>query len=123
MIVDSPMPTLDEVKQAIELHLKYDPDAMHWSDVLARALCGLSYAEVERELMQIRRQAGLQHQPASIPIRRMVLEKIRHLDRQGRTSFALKLSAAGLSQRETHEWTGVNRDTIRKAVREQGLVS
>jgi hypothetical protein len=96
---------------------------MHWSDVPARALCGLSYAEVERELMQIRRQAVLQHQPASIPIRRRVLEKIRHLDRQGRTSFALKLSEAGLSQRETHEWTGVSRDTIRKAVREQGLVS
>jgi hypothetical protein len=67
----------------------------NWSDVLALALYGLSYAEMVRELMQIRRQAVLQHQPASIPIRRTVLEKIRHLDRQGRTSFALKLSEAG----------------------------
>jgi SpoVK/Ycf46/Vps4 family AAA+-type ATPase len=123
MIIDFPMPTLDEVKQTIELHLKNDPDAMHWSGMLARALDGLSYAEVERELMQIRRQAVLQRQPASIPIRRMVLDKIRNLDRQGRTQFALKLLEAGLSQRETHEWTGVSRDTIRKAVREEGLVS
>jgi hypothetical protein len=53
----------------------------------------------------------------------MVLDKIRNLDRQGRTQFALKLLEAGLSQRETHEWTGVSRDTIRKAVREEGLVS
>jgi len=123
MIIDFPMPTLDEVKQTIELHLKNDPDAMHWSDVLSRALYGLSYAEVERELMQVRRQAVLQRQPASVPIRRMVLEKIRHLDRQGRTAFALNLLEAGLSQRETHEWTGVSRDTIRKAVREEGKAS
>jgi hypothetical protein len=123
MIIDFPMPTLDEVKQTIELHLKNDPDAMHWSGMLARALDGLLYAEVERELMQIRRQAVLRRQPASIPIRRMVLDKIRNLDRQGRTQFALKLLEAGLSQRETHEWTGVSRDTIRKAVREEGLVS
>ena len=64
MIVDFPMPTLDEVKQTIELHMKNDPDAIRWSDVLAQALYGLSYAEVERELMQIRRQTVLQRQQA-----------------------------------------------------------
>lgn len=123
MIIDFPMPTLDEVKQTIELHMKNDSDALRWSDVLARALYGLSYAEVERELMQIRRQTVLQQQPSSIPIRRMVLQRIRYLDREARTSFALKLLEAGLSQRETHEWTGVSRDTIRKAVREERQVS
>ncbi len=75
MIIDFPMPTLDEVKQTIELHLKNDLEAMQWTGVLARALYGLSFAEVERELMQVRRQAVLQHQPASIPIRRMVWKR------------------------------------------------
>jgi SpoVK/Ycf46/Vps4 family AAA+-type ATPase len=117
MLIDFPMPTLDEVKQTIELHLQRDADAMRWSDVLARALYGLSYAEVGRELMQMKRQTVLRGQPAAALIRCMVLERIGHLDRKERTSFALKLLEAGLSQRETHEWTGVSRDTIRKAVR------
>lgn len=119
MIVEFPMPTLDEVRRTIELHLRNDTEAMRWSDVLSQALNGLSYAEVERELMQIRRQTVLRGQPAATLIRRMVLERMGHLDRKDRTSFALKLMEAGLSQRETHEWTGVSRDTIRKAVREE----
>ena len=119
MIVEFPMPTLDEVRQTIELHLKNDREAMRWSEVLSQALYGFSYAEVERELMQIRRQTVLRGQPAATLIRRMVLDRMGHLDRKDRTSFALKLMEAGLSQRETHEWTGVSRDTIRKAVREE----
>jgi SpoVK/Ycf46/Vps4 family AAA+-type ATPase len=117
MIIDFPMPTLDEVKKTIELHLQSDADAMRWSDVLARALNGLSYADVGRELMQIKRQTVIRGQPAAELIRRVVKERIGHLDRKDRTLFALKLLEAGLSQRETHEWTGMSRDTIRKAVR------
>ena len=119
MIVDFPMPTLDEVGQTIRWHLQEDADAMRWSDVLARALHGLSYAEVGRELTQIRRQTVLRGQPAALLIRRLVLERMGHLERKERTSFALKLLDAGLSQRETHEWTGISRDTIRKAVRQE----
>ena len=119
MIVDFPMPTLDEVGQTIRLHLQEDADAMRWSDVLARALHGLSYAEVGRELMQIRRQTVLRGQPAALLIRRLVLDRMGHLERKERTAFALKLLDAGLSQRETHEWTGISRDTIRKAVRQE----
>jgi SpoVK/Ycf46/Vps4 family AAA+-type ATPase len=117
MIIDFPMPTLDEVKKTVELHLQSDPDAMRLSDVLARALNGLSYAEVGRELMQIKRQTVIRGQPAAELIRRVVKERIGNLDRKDRTLFALKLLEAGLSQRETHEWTGMSRDTIRKAVR------
>jgi SpoVK/Ycf46/Vps4 family AAA+-type ATPase len=119
MIIDFPMPTLGEVKQTIELHMKDDQNAMQWCGLLAHSLHGLSFAEVERELTQIRRHTVLQRQPSSIAIRRTVLNRVRHLDREARTSFALKLLDAGLSQRETHEWTGVSRDTIRKAVREE----
>ena len=119
MIFEFPMPTLDEVRQTIDLHLKNDREAMRWSEVLSQALNGFSYAEVERELMQIRRQTVLRGQPAATLIRRMVLDRMGHLDRKDRTAFALKLMEAGLSQRETHEWTGVSRDTIRKAVREE----
>jgi SpoVK/Ycf46/Vps4 family AAA+-type ATPase len=119
MIVEFPMPTLDEVRQTIELHLKSDHEAMRWSEVLSQALYGFSYAEVERELMQIRRQTVLRGHPAATLIRRMVLDRMGHLDRKDRTAFALKLMEAGLSQRETHDWTGVSRDTIRKAVREE----
>jgi SpoVK/Ycf46/Vps4 family AAA+-type ATPase len=116
LIIEFPMPGEAEVKKAVELYLGADDEAHSWTGVLARAFYGLSYAEVERALLQARRQAVLQGQSALVPLRRIVKERVRSLDRDVRTSLALALMKRGLSQRETHDWTGVSRDTIRKAV-------
>jgi SpoVK/Ycf46/Vps4 family AAA+-type ATPase len=114
-IVEFPMPSEQEVKKAIELYLGGAKEAQDWAEVLALAFRGLSYADIERDLLRVRRQAVLQRQAVIVPLRHIVQERVRDLDREHRTTLSLELMRRGLSQRETHEWTGVSRDTIRKA--------
>jgi hypothetical protein len=109
------MPSEQEVKKAIELYLGGAKEAQDWAEVLALAFRGLSYADIERDLLRVRRQAVLQRQAVIVPLRHIVQERVRDLDREHRTALSLELIRRGLSQRETHEWTGVSRDTIRKA--------
>jgi AAA+ superfamily predicted ATPase len=114
-IVEFPMPSEQDVKKAVELYLGEVKEGKEWAQVLACAFKGLSYADIERDLMRVRRQAVLQRQAVIVPLRHIVQERVQDLDREHRTALALELMRRGLSQRETHEWTGVSRDTIRKA--------
>jgi predicted transcriptional regulator len=85
-----------------------------WVRILARVFTGSSYADIERELKRVRRQAVLQKEPLESRIKTLVAERTQALKRGDRAALALALMEAGLSQREAHDWTGVSRDTIRK---------
>jgi SpoVK/Ycf46/Vps4 family AAA+-type ATPase len=113
-IIEFPMPTLDQVAEAIRLKLGPENGAANWSRPLSRALIGLSYAEIERDLLRARREAVMRGEPLITPLQRLVHARARQLKREERAGLAIALTEAGLSQREAHEWTGVSRDTIRK---------
>jgi DNA-directed RNA polymerase specialized sigma24 family protein len=83
--------------------------------MLVHALNGLSFAEIGRELMRVKRQSVLNGGSLVVQFRQLIQNRIQGLNREERTAFALLLMESGLSQRETHAWTGISRDTIRKA--------
>jgi SpoVK/Ycf46/Vps4 family AAA+-type ATPase len=116
MIVEFPMPSEPEIRQAIELFLGEDAEEKTWSGVLAHAFSDASYAEIRRDLLRAKRNAVVHDQSSLVPLQGIVRQRVRGLGRDDRMEIALGLLNQGLSQREAHDWTGVSRDTIRKAV-------
>jgi SpoVK/Ycf46/Vps4 family AAA+-type ATPase len=116
IIAKFPMPTEAQMEESIERQLGHGAEAKCWSAIVAKAMSGMSFAEADRELLRARRQAVMLKQPLESQLQRIVHDRARELSREDRTNLAVKLVDARFSQRESHEWTGVSRDTIRKVV-------
>jgi len=114
MRVDFPMPTDESIRRALDMFLGKDRASAVWHDVLAVALRGLSFSDVEREVMLARRAAVIRGESLEDALSRIVQNRVEPLPRRERGQIALWLSEAGISQRQVHELTGVSRDTIRK---------
>jgi len=115
--VDFPMPTNDSVRRAIATFLGTDKIATAWQEVLAVALRGLSFSDIEREVMLARRSAVIRGISLEEALARLVHGRVQPLPRRERGEIALWLTEAGISQRQVHDLTGVSRDTIRKKTR------
>lgn len=117
--VEFPMPDDAAVKAAVIRFLgPFATSLPAWVDVLALALRGLSFSEIEREIMLIRRAAALEEASNNDHLVAVVRRQLRHRSRTERADLAAELVRAGMvSQRQAHEITGVSRDTIRKSVR------
>jgi hypothetical protein len=113
-IIDFGMPSEESVRRTIELYLAEAPLHKRWISVLVKALQGLSYADIEREIQRGRREAVILGVPLQERFKSLVQHRVQMLPRKERNELALALVEAGLSQREAHGWTGVSRDTIRK---------
>jgi SpoVK/Ycf46/Vps4 family AAA+-type ATPase len=115
MQIEFTLPEPAAVKQAIRLFLgkdtKIDPT---WATTLAELLHGKSFSDIERELKSIRRLAVLDKCSLEDLFPRMVRQHIEGQSKTARKEIALRLSAAGLSQRTINELTGLSRDTLRK---------
>ncbi len=114
MRVDFPMPTDAAVRQAVETFLGSSKASAAWNDVLAVTLRGLSFSDIEREMMLARRTAITQDIPLEDALGQVVQSRVEPLARRERGEIAMWLTEAGISQRQVHELTGVSRDTIRK---------
>jgi SpoVK/Ycf46/Vps4 family AAA+-type ATPase len=114
VLVNFPMPMEEQIREAVLRHIGEGEGATTWSAIVAKALNGMSFAEAERELVRAKRQAIMQQQPLSEQLKRIVHDRAHDLSREARTQLAVDLVSVGLSQRESNEWTGVSRDTIRK---------
>lgn len=117
LIVEFPMPSEGEIRQAIEVFLEGEAEK-NWTGVLARTFHTASFADIRRDLLRAKRNAIVHGHSSLVPLQRIVKERVRNLDRESRAEIAVDLLSRGLSQREAHEWTGVSRDTIRKAVQQ-----
>ena len=118
MRVEFPMPADEAVRRAVEMFLGKSDATAAWKDVLGVALRGLSYSDIEREVMQARRGAVVQGEPLESALGRLVQNRVEPLPRKERGQIAMWLTEAGVSQRQVHELTGVSRDTIRKKTKE-----
>jgi SpoVK/Ycf46/Vps4 family AAA+-type ATPase len=114
MRVDFPMPGDESVRRAIETFLGKNKASTAWRDVLTVALRGLSFSDIEREVMLARRGAVVQDESLEIALSRLVQTRVEPMPRKERGQIALWLTEAGISQRQVHDLTGVSRDTIRK---------
>ena len=120
MRVEFPMPTDAAVRQAIEILLGSSKVPAVWKEVLAVTLRGLSFSDIEREVMLARRAAVTRDIPIEDALGQVVQTRVEPLPRRERGQIALWLTEAGISQRQVHELTGVSRDTIRKKTKPAG---
>jgi SpoVK/Ycf46/Vps4 family AAA+-type ATPase len=112
--IEFPMPTDAAVRKAVDIFLGTGDAPLQWRDALSVTLRGLSFSDIERELMLARRSAVVHHEPLEDALGRVVKNRVDPLARRERGQIALWLTEAGISQRQVHELTGVSRDTIRK---------
>lgn len=111
-LIEFGMPSASEVYRTVQLYI--GSATTPFTTILAKALQGLSYADIERTIRRARREAVIQGIPFETKIQKLVHDRVHSLVKSERRDLALNLVKAGLSQREANEWTGVSRDTIRK---------
>jgi ATP-dependent 26S proteasome regulatory subunit len=85
--------------------------------LLTAVFHGKSPALITRDVMRTRRAALVHGLSVREMLVRMVREHVGDLNREQRRQVGLALVQMGLSQRQVHEWTGMSRDTLRKAQR------
>jgi SpoVK/Ycf46/Vps4 family AAA+-type ATPase len=120
MRIEFPMPTEGAVRQAVDTFLGPSKAQGSWKAVLAVMLRGLSFSDIEREVMLARRAAVTRDVPLEDALEQVVQNRVEPLPRKDRGQIALWLTEAGISQRQVHELTGVSRDTIRKKTKPGG---
>ena len=87
-------------------------------DSLIQALSDLyegeSFAEVERQINQVRKSSILNKTTLENDIIRLLVNSVRNVGIQKKAIIALALIESGLSQRDASKVIGISRDTIRK---------
>jgi SpoVK/Ycf46/Vps4 family AAA+-type ATPase len=123
-IVEFPLP--DEGGR-IEAMRNYLDDQTLGADIitpLAAAYQGASFGELERAVMKARRISAMQSTSIEDALISVARERFGRMPASERGQLAAMLMQnAGLSQRKTHEITGVSRDTLRKYATKQGHVT
>jgi len=95
--------------------LSGQPELKPWGDLLALALKGESFSNIEREVKRLRRVVALEMEMPSEFIHRLILHRCSSLGRTERIDLATLLARkTQLSHRRIMEATGVSRSTIRK---------
>jgi SpoVK/Ycf46/Vps4 family AAA+-type ATPase len=120
-VVEFPMPSEGQVQQMVRDTLAHRVPNKDLLEVLSFVLQGRSFSEVSRELHRLVRLALVSSIPLEDSLREFIRSHTSALDVKSRKLIASCLMNAGFNQRETHEWTGVHRDTIRRMSSEESL--
>lgn len=116
-IVEMPLPAIDQIQRIVMSHLaNADDGARQWGAVLVHLFAGesTSFSDLSRELHRIRREAATDDESLSERIRSCIRDRAGRLPRRAKSTLAMEMIHVGFSQRQTHELTGVSRDTIRR---------
>lgn len=123
LIVQFPMPDQEQIQMAVRAFIGGEADeAGGFLDILAYALQGMSFSDIEREMLRLRRHSIMRHQSIMEAIAEWLRRKADSLELDAKKNLAVELINVGHSQREASSWTGLSRDTIRKAVRARNRV-
>lgn len=76
---------------------------------------GKSFSDVARYVRSLRRHALLSKQPITEKLIENLQSEVQHLPKFTLKKISVQLEAAGLSQRQISDLTGLSRDTIRRA--------
>jgi len=112
-IIEFPLPTENVACEFIEARLSsHSENAREWAGVLAVALSGNSFSDLDRELKAARRAAALGSGKVEEYLAALI--NSARLTKEQRIDVAARLYSGGfVSQRRAHELTGVARETIR----------
>lgn len=107
------IPSREAVRRFIETALDgFVDDARLWAGVLAVALGGNSFSEIDRRLKAARRAAALGREALDVQL--TALLELGGLEHGERIALATSLTDSGVvTQRQAAELTGISRDTIR----------
>lgn len=119
IVLNFPMPSKNDTFRAIGSFIGECSDNIKWQKVLSILLHGMSYSDIERDVIRFRRQSIIQNLPFDSVIKDLISDKVKLLPNSERQVIATELVTAGLSQRLAKEWTGTSRDTIRKALKQK----
>lgn len=111
-VVQFPLPTAVEIQKCVDVQIP-DKNGEN-SSILAALLEGESFAEVERTIKSLRRQAILSDVAIEECVRNAIISLSKGHSLERKIQVALVLTAQGFSQRKVAETIGVSRDTIRK---------
>lgn len=118
--IEFPMPTDDLTRRGLETFLGSSELSPVWLDALVVALRGLSFSDLEHEVMLARRSAVIRDISLQEALSEVIKVRLDSVSRRDRSEMAMLLTDAGMSQRQVHELTGVSRDTIRKKKKSGG---
>lgn len=116
MIIEFPLPDDAQVRQAVDKALVgrvTNPKLLHAISLLLR---GMSFSDIDRELRRVIRRSVMYSTPAEDSLRELARGRADTFDLEARKEIAKHFVAAGFNQRETHDWTGIHRDTLRKMI-------
>lgn len=107
------IPSREAVRLFIETALDgLVDDVRLWAGVLAVALGGNSFSEIDRRLKAARRAAALRREALDVQL--TALLELGGLEHSERIALATSLTDSGVvTQRQAAELTGISRDTIR----------
>lgn len=113
--IDFSLPKDSEIHNAIILYLKNEKMIRSpWINVLTILLRNSSFSDIERTLINIRRESIITGRSLESGISEYVSQKTKDLSRNDRVELAQRLVKTDLSQRRIHDITGISRDTIRR---------
>jgi SpoVK/Ycf46/Vps4 family AAA+-type ATPase len=120
-VVEFPMPSASTAAAAIRTFMgKLAATSGSVTQVLEIALRGLSFSDMERTILRLRRSAALSADGFERGLEEALKGHVERLSKSERAELATSLVTKGiLSQRRANELTGVSRDTIRKHAGEQ----
>jgi SpoVK/Ycf46/Vps4 family AAA+-type ATPase len=120
VVIEFPMPNSVEVEHAIREFLGDGNTQLEpMLKALSVVLDGLSFSEIERQIMQSRREAVVSHQNISSTLEILIANRTKELPLKARKQIAFKLYGLDYSQRQVHQITGISRDTLRNMNKER----
>ncbi|HUE78470.1 MAG TPA: ATP-binding protein [Sphingomicrobium sp.] len=113
-VVEFPMPSGDDLHRLLHQEL---PEELEegWFRALSVLFRDRSFSDVLRSLRSARRHSLLRDQPLGERLKVLIQTELQSLPKAQRKALGVQLEAAGVSQRQISEITGLSRDTIRKA--------
>ena len=116
MVTEFPLPDPDAIEAfTCGLLANRSDDPAKWARVMGIAFKGLSFSDIERDILSARRAAAING--GQVDEHMVGLFRGQRLSKSERIDLAKILVESGIaSQRTAHDLTGVSRDTIRKRV-------
>ncbi len=112
-LIEFDLPDAERVKVYLDyLFEEFAPDMKIWTKVLAVAMAGRSYSDIERDLNLARREAALKGLSLAKFLTHLIVPN--QMSKKEKINIAVQLVGKKLAtQRKAHEITGVSRETIR----------
>ncbi|MGO8255191.1 AAA family ATPase [Rhizobium ruizarguesonis] len=120
MKVEFPMPDRDAIEDLVGRLLRpYHENAGHWAKVLAIALQGKSFSDIQQSIERTRRAAAISGDALESYLQGLI--QLDGLSKADRISLATMLVGSGLSQRNVQKLTGIARDTVRSHTQSEAV--